>query len=96
MKDDQRIIIHLKTLDRWYSVCYTISVSKAVNQRGRIMQHVTFHNVTIAIRAKDGKAAYAALCNQLAKHDWDWYSDTYTIEDGPVHRVTAELFPETR
>lgn len=59
------------------------------------MQYITFHNVTIAIRAETAEGAYRKLCDQLAVNDGDWWSDTYSSENNPEPRRTSELFPET-
>jgi hypothetical protein len=45
-------------------------------------QHdVTFHNVTITIRATDGRSAYSELCSVLGTLESEWISDTYAIVD---------------
>jgi hypothetical protein len=58
------------------------------------MTYYTFHNVTVSIRAENGKQAYTKLCDMLVQNnDGDWYTDTFSEEDSQP-RSTRELFPE--
>jgi hypothetical protein len=54
----------------------------------------TFQNVTITIQAKDGAAAYTALCNALASIQAEYETDTYTIEGEDEERPVSELYPQ--
>jgi hypothetical protein len=55
----------------------------------------TFQNVWISIEADSAEDAYTKLCDLLADdHTADWYTDTYTVNDGMEVRDTVELFIE--
>jgi len=58
--------------------------------------YYTFHNVTVSVRAKDGKAAYTALCDLLATAERvvDFATDVYTVNDDQDPHSTTELFPD--
>ena len=54
---------------------------------------VNFQNVEISIEASSPEEAYTKLCDLLAdNHSVDWYTDTYTVNDGMEVRDTGELF----
>jgi hypothetical protein len=54
---------------------------------------INFQNVEISIEADSAEEAYTKLCNLLADdHSADWYTDTYTVNDGMEVRDTVELF----
>lgn len=59
---------------------------------------VTFHNVTITIRAADGPSAYSQLCSVLGTLESDWTTDTYAILDEAGHVIeegaTDALWPD--
>lgn len=57
---------------------------------------ITFHNVTITIRAATPHLAYDALCAALDTLKAEWETDTYSIDNRDEHRTTTELFPSTQ
>jgi len=58
----------------------------------------TFQNVLVSIPAKDGKEAYAKLCDALSKvigtgRYGDFQTTTYSIDGSEEKRSTQEIFP---
>lgn len=57
------------------------------------MESYTFHNVRISLKAKNGVAAYSALCNALAVlSDSDWETHTFTVGEKGKHKATNSLW----
>ena len=59
------------------------------------MKAFTFSDITVTIEAKDGKAAYTALCNMLSKAE-AFSTSTVTDESTGLCCSTERFFPEVR
>ena len=59
-------------------------------------RYVTFHNVTITVELlSDGHVtcAYDSLCDALGGANFDYITDTYSVDDDGMEHSTSDLFP---